>query len=686
MHVYYKYFIFLFFTLTFCHHSIFLSSVRASENSIDSLLQEVTKAANDSIKNELYNEIVKQSSHANRSDAMQYLHLKLGYNLRKKNTLEIFRTYSDIINNYILYLANLDSARYYTQKIHDLAKKENNAYYLSAYHFFSGTTSLYSGEYVDAMNSFYKSLEYIETDTSSERHLSLMAATYSNMAITIQTIAFRELGRNMLSDSQTNNILRQSMDYYYNINKIYGRLKNTNEQAIAHLNMGIAQYYFGEDDSALYYYEIALTYAEEIKNETTIAAIYQYISQVYQNYGESKKAIQYLNKAREIFEMKNEWIGLANVYSYLANVYRSENLMKLDSAEKYYLLAYDIFEKNQLNGGASGCLSGLHKVFNDKKDYKKALYYYKLHIEKENEILNEEKIKNISELQKKYETQKKEFKIIQLEKSKLLHEKRDKQFLAGIFGLTGILILCIGVIIIYRQKVINNQKKSIIAQQKLEARLREEELNTIQNILDNREQERRRIASELHDRLGVMLSTASLYTDLLSEESEGETRLKLKQLISDAAEETRKVAQELNSPVLQRLGLEAAVRELAEQVNHTGKIQLKYTLEDTPLIPQKFAAHLFRIIQELVNNTLRHAPQATQIQLSISCNPHQNIHFRYQDNGMGFDPIKFQNSNNTGYISIVSRINDMKGSFSLPELEQGMAIEIDIPLSNNQNT
>jgi signal transduction histidine kinase len=186
----------------------------------------------------------------------------------------------------------------------------------------------------------------------------------------------------------------------------------------------------------------------------------------------------------------------------------------------------------------------------------------------------------------------------------------------------------------------------------------------LQATLTAQEEERRRIARDLHDGIGAKLSVISLNSHMLT--AGGLTGMEVSEitgtiitLVSKALEDSRRMAHGLLPPVLDQFGLEAALRELASECS--SKI-LKVSLENTVRldgIEKNRQLHVFRIIQELLSNSLRHG-KASTVRISFVCRQGKTT-CRYADNGKGFD-LHDTGKKGLGMKNIESRIIFLGGS------------------------
>jgi signal transduction histidine kinase len=204
----------------------------------------------------------------------------------------------------------------------------------------------------------------------------------------------------------------------------------------------------------------------------------------------------------------------------------------------------------------------------------------------------------------------------------------------------------------------------------------------LQAVLEGQETERKRLARELHDGVGVMLSTIRMSVLRLAKQAsqEKEALHEVRNMVDDAMENVRTVSRDLMPPTLERLGLADALEMLLERAEQSFGIPIERSLD---LKEKRLAAtteiHLFRIVQELLNNALRHA-QPTQIECHLTQSP-ASLHLTFADNGQGFEPTQ-EPANGLGLQNIASRIWMLKGTHTLSsKLDAGTRYEITIPIS-----
>lgn len=223
-----------------------------------------------------------------------------------------------------------------------------------------------------------------------------------------------------------------------------------------------------------------------------------------------------------------------------------------------------------------------------------------------------------------------------------------------------------------RKKIIQKE----IENKNLEIQYQKEQLHA---VIITQEEERKRIAQDLHDDISSKLNIVSLNSHLLNSPNltEAETSEITENIISlttKALENSRKIAHNLLPPVFEKFGLNAAVQELCEEFESSKAVKTYYTneivFEDRGIDRN---LHIFRILQELMNNSLRHG-KATEIWIAFrnidginTCN--------YEDNGIGFDSKNAENQKGLGMKNIESRISFLDGTIKInSEINKGIAV------------
>lgn len=211
----------------------------------------------------------------------------------------------------------------------------------------------------------------------------------------------------------------------------------------------------------------------------------------------------------------------------------------------------------------------------------------------------------------------------------------------------------------------------------------EQELKELNAMMHGQEEERNRIASDLHDRLGARLSSIKLLFQ--SEQNETASILKSKLLdnINEAIKETREISHNLSTDMLTRFGLETALKDMVRTINEAEKIKAEiaiYGLQKR--LPLEVERNIYHIALELINNTIKHA-QASHITLQIS-QIEGEINVFYEDDGVGFDVQNVVDSG-MGMRSIYARVNTISGAvYFNSKPGKGINVVMTIPVEENK--
>ena len=257
-------------------------------------------------------------------------------------------------------------------------------------------------------------------------------------------------------------------------------------------------------------------------------------------------------------------------------------------------------------------------------------------------------------------------------------QRNDEQLIIEglIYGIIFIILLVTGLILFFfgtRKKMI---EKEIEAKEK---EIRHQKRIT-QATITAQEKERKRIARDLHDAISSKLSLISLSTHYLlgsSEFTEEQTKSihSILEIISSTLDKSRTIAHNLLPPVLSKFGLTTALEELFDEFETNSNIKIEHYLEDIHLNNKMFDLHIFRITQELINNSLKHGGST---EISIALTEHVT-HFtlKYSDNGSGFDISNLDKKAGIGLENLKSRALIIGGNINIEsEPQKGMTFTL----------
>ncbi|PSG89425.1 sensor histidine kinase [Aurantibacter aestuarii] len=188
----------------------------------------------------------------------------------------------------------------------------------------------------------------------------------------------------------------------------------------------------------------------------------------------------------------------------------------------------------------------------------------------------------------------------------------------------------------------------------------------LQKTILAQEDERKRIAQDLHDDISsnltaILLNSYLLESDKTSINKKAVTIKKVIEITKSTIDSSRKIAHNLFPPVLEKFGLEQALEELVDMYNSSGQLQIRINNNcNFQLLNKQKNMHIFRILQELINNSVKHG-EAKHIDIFFD-----DLNYcTYRDDGIGFDATKLDLNTGLGFSNIKNRIDDMNGSFVL---------------------
>lgn len=210
----------------------------------------------------------------------------------------------------------------------------------------------------------------------------------------------------------------------------------------------------------------------------------------------------------------------------------------------------------------------------------------------------------------------------------------------------------------------------------------ENQKKIFQATIETQERERKRIAQDLHDAISAKLNVVSLHVnmlldDSLNNEEEKDALGKVLSITTNVLVSSRQIAHNLLPPILNKFGLVAALEELLNEFKATRKVQIKSDLNYTDGLSKNEELHLFRIVQELLNNSIKHG-NATELVLKIE-ETTTKLKIQYSDNGKGFIVKDALNKNGLGLKNIKSRVAILNGNLIIEsKKEKGAIFNINI--------
>jgi signal transduction histidine kinase len=396
------------------------------------------------------------------------------------------------------------------------------------------------------------------------------------------------------------------------------------------------------------------------------------LGQIQKKKGMLKEAEQSLLTSIKISEKNKYNENMVNNNRYLGLLY-SEN-GKYTEAEYYLNQALNYTLKIGDPYSVMHIYAALSRHYTTRHDFKKGDLYSNMATMMGDSLYKEENNEKLAAYEAKYESSKKETEIA-TQKLQLLNQRQ------WIFGLAGLVLLtALGFGLFYSNR--QAKQKAQFDAEKL--KLQTEKTSA---IVEAEERERIRLAKELHDGIGPMLSlakfqleTAISQTQFNSIEQESLFQ-NTNAMIDDAAREIRTVSHDLMPNALLMQGLVSAVREFVNRLSLTGKIKVSLDVANLDeRLPQLTETVLYRVLQELVGNIIKHS-EATQVQIQLIRNDNE-LTMVVEDDGRGFDTTNISSFKGIGLKNIISRIDFLNGQVNFDSgSNSGTTVIIEIPLS-----
>lgn len=555
---------------------------------------------------------------------------------------------------------NSDSLRKYAHEGLLLAEKENNELMLATFYRYAGISSFQQQEYDTASLYLDKALELaIKQKDKSEEASAYLATGYM---YTTQG-DFKNFIEYLLKALPLFEALKdneRTIETLVGIGSAYRRSGNS-EMAIKYLNQAVDL--IGESEDA---FLNALTYFELGAVEPDVWKMIEYEQKTIEyariannlgleNLGNQALAATYLSDevrdldkallhAKECYRIAVEQGAKYYIYSgltMLANIYRQ--LADYKACDETSLQAWAMDSTNLLEARTLArniAISNIHL-----NNEEKAVAFFRKYEELTNEYTEESYHKQMVEMEVKYETEKKELRIASLEKEKQLY------IWLGITG--GVMILLLIGIFFYRHRL-NKQRVRQLEQEK--------QLVATQSILDGETAERSRLARDLHDGLGGMLSVVKLnlkdmknYSVLDSPDIDRFNNAL--GMLDQSIGELRRVAHHMMPESLMRYGLKISLEDYCRAI--PGARFQYYGNEER--LDDRLEVVLYRCAYELVNNAVKYA-EATAINVQLMIE-NGLVSLTVHDNGIGFDPEKV--TPGSGLDNIRTRVSAYNGKMMI---------------------
>ena len=550
---------------------------------------------------------------------------------------------------------------------------------------FLGFLHLYVADCFVAVNKLNEGIEFYKKalaygKLSNNERLEALANLYMGYVFsnkgtfTDASVNFKKAAKIFTKSKDTLNLLstKNALSILYSKNAFYDEAKKERDEAIEiakKLNKGnnlISLYYNSAEDSKrigdaakqIAYLKLSIQENQKSKYALSIQPVLLVaLTNAYAESDSLKKA-EIKFKELEIALNKDDSKGNKRYYSdakktlsfakgdYYNAIKHGKKYLEIQKERQKYeeIMVTEKFLSDVYKAMNENVLSNVHLV-----------NYYKI----KDSVSSVKNIKSLAFYQTLYETEKRDHKIENQRASiDLLNLKNENSRQLLIFGSLGLLVL-FALIIFYRSYLSAKHRER-----------RQQEFS--QELIRTQENERTRIAKDLHDGVGQQIT-------LLKMKAQNSNQVDLSDLAHDALEEVRSISRNLYPATLAKLGLTDSIEQLLLDLDEETEMFVSVEIDNVNSNFNDFESlNFYRFIQECVNNVLKHANAKTLI---VNINKHRDgIKILIKDNGNGFDLSNKFKQNSLGLKTMAERITMLKGNFSInSKLSEGTSILVQIP-------
>lgn len=399
----------------------------------------------------------------------------------------------------------------------------------------------------------------------------------------------------------------------------------------------------------------------QLKDTQNIIAQSSGLSYAYSILKNYDSASIILNDAEKLIKATGKEVTYIKHYTRVAKIF--DDKKNYDEAIKYYNKGLVVAKKYKIPRWLCQYYSGLAETYEHMGDYKQANLYNQLNIKMHDALVNEENFVAAADIQNRYERAKKDNEILKLAAVNKQKSTLNAILIGSSCGL--LLISFLGYMNFKNRSKISRQQEELQSQKIAELE-KDKQLLAIDAMLKGQEEERSRVAKELHDGVGSLLSGTKLsfmnVKDNLRLSAENKTLFeKALSMLDNTIGDLRKVAQNMMPEALVKFGLQEALRDFCDSMQSISGINVLFMqFGENRKLETTAEVFIYRIIQELVNNALKHAGANEIIAQLIMNDNYTNI--TVEDNGNGFDVSKLPNARGSGLANINYRVQYLNGT------------------------
>lgn len=513
---------------------------------------------------------------------------------------------------------------------------------------------------------------------------------------------------------------------YFEALKLAEEIGDKRLQRISYNNLASIFIELGQYEKGKGYAEKSLAIAIELKNDYAIASSTYNIANAEIYLKQYDKALNHFKEIEtnslrtdDYILLLDGWLGQADVYKMIPDYIEAERYFKKvislsleKEAPEYEMYAQmglaDVYTETKKNQFATealtrgialatelGSVNELRDLYNkaavlyeNTGNYSDALDFRKKFEVLNDSILGEKSRVNINMLEARYESEKKEQQIKDLKQQAEIKDLSIQQNRLLIVILVAVLISVLAIAWLgrrtYQQKKLLLEKDNALQQSRIAELETEKQLLASEAVIKGQEEERGRLAKDLHDGLGGLLSgvkfsLTNMKSNVVLDAQSALVFERSLDMLDNSISELRRVAHNMMPEVLVKFGLQEALKSYCDSIQQSGIFKVDFqSLGTDARLASNTEIILYRIVQELLNNTSKYAKASTVlVQLAF----HENeISITVEDNGVGFDTAKIQQSSGAGWNNIRSRVEYLKGKIDVTSGTGGTSVYLHIPV------
>jgi len=456
------------------------------------------------------------------------------------------------------------------------------------------------------------------------------------------------------------------------------------------LNIGTQFQLLEKYDSAFFYYkklEDIVSYEDEILDNKALS--YSNLSGIYQSdttyTNHLEKAIDYANKAISIHKKRGNRINQAYAINNLANVYLLNK--DFEQSKKIYFEGIKLIKRDTSP-----------RAVNIKENLYFNMAWAMRNLKEYHAYDTLFTAVNLSDELRDLETQEMLERVtgeynVDVVRREGEFEKKKAQSLTLLISISFFAIILLLAFFLNQYKLrqrnlsLQLSKQELAQQQKLEKVRTESQIRILNATLDGKETERKQIAETLHDSVSALLSSANLHLQACKKLFKGPIPVEVEKsqnIIHEASHKIRNLSHTLVSSVLLKFGLAYAIKDMAEKYSNS-QLEIVFQTKNIQRYDQDFEIKLHNIIQELINNAIKHS-EATIAEINL-VEKDKKLLLSINDNGKGFDTLKMSHKDGLGINQIDARIHMMSGKFIIDSQKgKGTKISIELPVYMKKST